>query len=281
MKIYYRISDNSYKKTKLIGASKEVCLMNFVKAFHEVIFGTNVHPFDNWVVPMKIIADKCDRKTLKMLTQTGIPIVLTEYGNAGSLKHAINLAVTECSEEDLVYFCEDDYLHLKIAPKLLQEGIKRSDYVTLYDHPDKYTPQYNGGEFSKVIKTNSSHWRYTISTCMTFGTKINTLKKDLDIWNKYIDKNHPEDHLIFSDLAKEKKRRLAVCIPGVADHTDLEYSNRVNKMLIQPWSIDFMIDELTNKIGDLAQQSWIKNKQGLDKLMALDAVFQDQLHVIQ
>ena len=52
-------------------------------------------------------------------------------------------------------------------------------------------------------------------------------------------------------------------------------------MLIQPWSIDFMIDELTNKIGDLAQQSWIKNKQGLDKLMALDAVFQDQLHVIQ
>ena len=191
------------------------------------------------------------------------------------------MAVTECSEEDLVYFCEDDYLHLKIAPKLLQEGIKRSDYVTLYDHPDKYTPQYNGGEFSKVIKTNSSHWRYTISTCMTFGTKINTLKKDLDIWNKYIDKNHPEDHLIFSDLTKEKKRRLAVCIPGVADHTDLEYSNKVNKMLIQPWSIDFMIDELTNKIGDLAQQSWIKNKQGLDKLMALDAVFQDQLHVIQ
>ena len=153
--------------------------------------------------------------------------------------------------------------------------------MTLYDHPDKYTPQYNGGEFSKVIKTNSSHWRYTISTCMTFGTKINTLKKDLDIWNKYIDKNHPEDHLIFSDLTKEKKRRLAVCIPGVADHTDLEYSNKVNKMLIQPWSIDFMIDELTNKIGDLAQQSWIKNKQGLDKLMALDAVFQDQLHVIQ
>lgn len=274
MKLYYRISDNSYPKTKLIGATKEVCLMNFVKAFQEVIFGPNLPPPEDWMAPMRIIADKCDRKTVRMLLETGMPVTLTDYGNAGSLKHAIKLAIEECHEDELVYFCEDDYLHLGMSPNLLEEGIKRADYVTLYDHPDKYTAQYNGGEFSKVIKTNSSHWRYTISTCMTFGTKIKTLKEDLDIWEKHIDGDHPHDHFIFTDLSKEKRRRLAVCIPGVACHTDLEYSGRVKKMLIEPWAIELMINELSEQIGVSARETWIQKKTGLDKLMALDAVLQ-------
>ena len=248
--------------------------MNFVKAFQEVIFGLNLPPPEDWIAPMRIIADKCDRKTVRMLLETGIPVTLTDYGNAGSLKHAIKLAIEECHEDELVYFCEDDYLHLGMSPTLLEEGIKRADYVTLYDHPDKYTAQYNGGEFSKVIKTNSSHWRYTISTCMTFGTKIKTLKEDLDIWEKHIDGDHPHDHFIFTDLSKERRRRLAVCIPGVACHTDLEYSGRVNKMLIEPWAIELMINELSEQIGFSARETWIQNKTGLDKLMALDAVLQ-------
>jgi hypothetical protein len=109
---------------------------------------------------------------------------------------------------------------------------------------------------------------------MTFGTKIKTLKEDLDIWEKHIDGDHPHDHFIFTDLSKEKRRRLAVCIPGVACHTDLEYSGRVNKMLIEPWAIELMINELSEQIGSSARETWIQNKTGLDKLMALDAVLQ-------
>lgn len=242
MKLYYRISDNSYQKTKVEGANKEVCLMNFAKAFQNEIFGPTVPPLDSWVPPMRIIADKCGRKTHKMLQETGIPLSTTDFGNAGSLKFAFEIAFEECQDEDLVYFCEDDYLHLYNSPQLLREGMKKADYVTLYDHPDKYSNSYNFGEFSKVIKTESSHWRYTISTCMTFATTVKTLKEDYEIWLKYIDGSHPHDHMAFTDLNKTKKRRLAVCIPGAACHTDLEYSNRVGKNTIEPWVSTMIAD---------------------------------------
>lgn len=280
MKLFYRISDNSYPKPKLIGATKEVCLNNFVKSFNKVVFGQNQPPAKDFIPPMKIIADKCERKTVAMLSQTGIPIILTDYGNAGSLKHAINLAIQECQDDELVYFVEDDYLHLEESQMLLEDGIQRADYVTLYDHPDKYTSQYNFGEVSKVIRTERSHWRYTISTCMTFATKIKTLKEDIEVWEKFTNESHPPDHQIFSELGKEKNRNLAVCIPGAACHCDLEYSHRTKRMLIEPWAIELMCQELILEIGNKNysmlndQARWIEQKHGLEKLMALDALRQ-------
>ena len=245
MKLYYRISDNSYPKSKFEGTNKEICLMNFAKTFQNEIFGPTAPPADSWVPPMRIIADKCGRKTHKMLQETGIPLSTTDFGNDGSLKFAFEIAFEECQDDDLVYFCEDDYLHLYNAPRLLREGIAKADYVTLYDHPDKYSKSYNFGEFSKVIKTESSHWRFTISTCMTFATTIKTLKEDFEIWSKHIGENHPYDHKIFTDLNKEKKRKLAVCIPGAACHADLDYYNKVGNNLIEPW-VSAMIADVSS-----------------------------------
>lgn len=266
MHLYYRISDNSYDKEKLIGATKDVCLMNFVNVFHEVIFGSAETP------AMTIIADKCSESTLSKLNKTGIPVVVTEFGNAGSLRYALELAIEKCDENDLVYFCEDDYLHLGCAPTLLEEGIKRADYVTLYDHPDKYTAYYNGGEFSKVIKTTSSHWRYTVSTCMTFGTKVKNLKEDLDVWKKYTDAAHPHDHDIFLELGKIKKRRLAVCIPGVACHTDYEFSKMTKRLHMENWAIELMIRQLEGELKASNCEYTLHNKFGMEKLTALDEI---------
>ena len=280
MRLYYRISDKSYEKNKLIGATKEVCLMNFIKAFQEVIFGGSIPPPTYWVPPIRIIADRCERKTNGMLLQTGLPVTVTDLGNAGSLKKALELAIEECPEDELVYFCEDDYLHLGSAPKLLEEGIKRADYVTLYDHPDKYTPYYNLGEYSKVIKTASSHWRFTVSTCMTFGTTVKKLKEDKEIWDKYTSETHPHDHHIFTDLGK-KGRKLAVPIPGVACHTDLDFSERMKKNTLEPWAVDLMINELEMQLGaakiidpdyPMTMHGLLKDKTGMARLMALDAL---------
>lgn len=274
MKLYYRISDQSYKKQKLIGATKEVCLMNFCKAFSQEIFSDESS--------VKIICDNCQRKTIKMVMKTGLPYMVTAEGNAGSLLTTLNIALEECESDEIVYFCEDDYLHLGSAPALLKEGIKRSDYITLYDHPDKYTRYYNGGEISKVIKTASSHWRYTASTCMTFGTKIKTLQEDMEIWKKFTSETHPHDHKIFTELSEEKKRRLIVCIPGVACHTDLTLSGNVRNMLMDSWAIELMIEELTNQLNDhevvsefafaAMRDKLIADKQGWEKLVALDAL---------
>lgn len=201
MKLYYRISDSSYNKPKLIGATKKACLINFVKCFHKVIF--NGPTYHSNKLPLTIIADNCNEETLDFLNQLDMPVIRTNYGNAGSLIHSLKIAISESLvDEEIVYFCEDDYLHLPKSPLLLEEGIKRSDYITLYDHPDKYRFEYSGGEFSKVIKTNSSHWRYTVSTCMTFGTTIGKLKEDISIWEKHTEGSHPHDHHIFSELKK-------------------------------------------------------------------------------
>jgi hypothetical protein len=275
MNLYYRISDNSYKKPKLIGATKENCLNNFIKVFNEVIFKDK-----NCVSSMKIIADNCEQKTLEMVRNTGIPVKCTNYGNAGSLRHAIELAIEECKEEEVVYFVEDDYLHLDKSPKIIEEGINRSDYVTLYDHPDKYNSEYNGGEYSKVIKTDSTHWRYTISTCMTFASRVKTLKEDFEFWKKFTEGPHPHDHYVFSQLNKEKRRRLAVCIPGVACHCDLEYSNRKNKFLIESWAVDLLCEELISGI-DINNNilKTLNSKKKLDKLMLIDAIIQSKNNI--
>jgi len=274
MKIYYRISDNSYEKQKLIGATKEVCLNNFCSAFKNYIFCDNPS--------MLIIADNCNKDTLKMLENTNIPMIVSNDGNAGSLRRTLELAITE-NDDEILYLVEDDYLHYGKSAILLQEGIKRSDYVTLYDHPDKYTRFYDGGEFSKVIKTNSSHWRYTTSTCMTFGTKVKTLKQDMPVWNEFTSGDHPHDHYIFKKLTEEKRRRLAVCIPGAACHTDLTFSGKVHHMLIEPWAIEMMIEQrekdievdLKNKPSNFRdmKDALLKDRTGFEQLVALDALY--------
>ena len=285
MRLYYRISDNSYEKHKLIGATKEVCLMNFCKAFAPVIFGDGPPP-EGHVPPVKVICDNCSRKTIQMVHDTGLPFTLTAEGNAGSLRKALDIAIEECEDDELVYFCEDDYLHLGSAPTLLEEGIKRADYVTLYDHPDKYSRYYNGGEYSKVIRTASSHWRYTASTCMTFGTKVKKLREDKEIWDEFTSETHPHDHHIFTKLG-EKNRRLAVCIPGVACHVDLTFSSVISTMSIEHWAIQLMIDHIENELAEIVKQnvfrageyaelkkSMVVNKKGQERLMALDAMRQ-------
>ena len=178
---------------------------------------------------------------------------------------------------------EDDYLHRAESVSLLQEGIKRADYVTLYDHPDKYTRHYDGGEFSKVIKTASSHWRYTTSTCMTFASKVKTLKQDMDVWKEFTSGDHPYDHFVFKKLTDERKRRLSVCIPGAACHTDLTFSASVNQILIDPWAIEMMIQQrekdLENSSSDFKEMknSFLKQKTGWEKLIALDALFKSSI----
>ena len=244
MRLYYRISDKGYPKQKLPGADKEYCLMNFCAAFQNQVFGILRNDKMRGGLlhcpPLLVIADRCEDDTYKMIADTGLAVQRTDLGNAKSLLHTLERAAKENEDDEILYFCEDDYLHIQTAPKLLEEGLKRSDYVTLYDHPDKYTRLYNGGEFSKVIKTESSHWRFTVSTCMTFGTTAKVLREDLDVFRKHCEGDHPHDHFIFEELGK-KGRRLAVPIPGAACHTDLTFSANMKQVLIDPWAIDMMI----------------------------------------
>lgn len=281
IKLYYRISDKGHPAPKLFGADKETCLMNFCKAFAEVVFGKNA-PESDFVSPMTIICDNCEPKTVNMVGETGLPYVETHKGNAGSLRFSIEHAIDHSNDDDIVYFCEDDYLHLGVAPDLLVEGLTRAEYATLYDHPDKYTSLYDWGEVSKVIRTHSTHWRYTISTCMTFGARVRSLREDYVTWEKYTASDVPKDHLIFTEL-NEKGRDLLVALPGAACHVDLTFSARAGYMTIEPWAIQMMVEHFEHRLkaevlanplraGEYTDlyKELVGNKTGKEKLMSLE-----------
>jgi hypothetical protein len=231
-KIFYRISSNSLPKPKLPGADKFRCLDNFISAFGPEI---------------NVLADNCDEQILNEIERRSLKTLVTDYGNAQSFLFTLS-EVKYCPDDTLIYFVEDDYLHLPTSRTLLEEGIASGvDYVTLYDHPDKYGPLYSGGEMSKVFRTASSHWRTSISTCMTFASTAGILKKDMEIWHQWCKGDIPDDHGAFSYL-NAQGRKLAVCIPGAACHTDLNYSTIIGENWIEPWAIQLMLKTIEQSI---------------------------------
>lgn len=189
----YRISDKGNPKRKLQHADKFYCLNNYIKVFGK----------ENLVV----FADNCYEETLNSIRSLGIKLIeLPGLGNALSFIAVLDHALKHFSDDDTVYFLEDDYLHLKNAETVLNEGLAVADYVTLYDNPDKYfdfkNSGYNhfiirGGEETKVFLTLSSHWRITNSTTMTFATHIKILKEDYQIWKFF----KTQDYQAFQKLA--------------------------------------------------------------------------------
>jgi hypothetical protein len=163
----------------------------------------------------------------------------TQLGNATASIYLFEKA-KELDDHEIIYFCEDDYLHASAHSKpLIFEGLDIADYVTLYDHGDKYDvlgydpksgpPAYNqnphvseGGELTRVLLTRNSHWKHTNSTTMTFAAKAKTIKEDYKILEKYcnaskLSDNIPDDFKMWQALIKTG-RKLISSIPGRSTH---------------------------------------------------------------
>lgn len=205
-RVIYRLCDQRYD-THLDGVNKVQCMNNFVKVFGK----TN----------LTIIADNC--RTPEEIKKMDCEVIVTNLGNAGTLKKAFELAMAY-DDDDIVYLVEDDHLHLPGAKELILEGLEKADYVSLYDHPDKYIDNgpnpfiHDGGEQTRVFITKSSHWKYTNSTVQTFACRVSTLKEDKDIlWKYNFEGPVPDSFKTFTEL-RSKCRKIATCIPGRATH---------------------------------------------------------------
>lgn len=282
--VFYRLSDNSYKKPRLPGSTKEICLNNFLDAF----------PSDSYIC---LIADNCKSETIeqainlitthRMQPPYWMEEHITNLGNAGSFRKALEMAC-DLPNESLVYFVEDDYIHLKThfkyqqlwdspwdrgAFEIFQEGLTHlspeCEYVTLQDHPDKYGPNCN--ETSVVWRTQSTHWKQTKSTTMTFGSKPKWLKEDFDIWMKHTEGSHPNDHEAFIEICQKHDRKIASPIPGAAVHCDLSSSsdNRLHPM--DHWVYRCIEDCLKKAIvyhdGDMYVDAIKSKEKQLNKLL--------------
>jgi len=148
--------------------------------------------------------------------------VETNAGNSGSFIKALEIA-NSYKDDDIVYFVEDDYLHKPKSKDIILEGLEIATFVTLYDHPDKYlldSPnpivRSIGAETSKVYLTNSTHWKTTNSTTMTFAARISDIKNTGNIMRNYVKNTTPDDYNMWRELLQF--RDLIVPIPGYATH---------------------------------------------------------------
>ena len=216
MKIIYRISDSGYNKVKPDYINNEACLKNFCNMFFDHIY--DIH----------IIADNCSESTINMIKRYIDPVNIEKVsvGNgAGTFNLALDKALT-WSDDEIVYFVENDYLHKQGSPEILQEGFDLgASFVALYDHPDKYLDPNRGGnpycdggaEDTRVYLTKSAHWKITNSTTMTFASKVSTLKRTEPILRKHTNTTHPNDFHMFLEL-REQNELLITSIPGYATH---------------------------------------------------------------
>ena len=105
-----------------------------------------------------------------------------------------------------------------------------ADFVSCYDHPDKYLNPIEGGnpfcfgraEDSKVYLGEYCHWKLTNSTTMTFAAKVKTLKQDEYILRKWTDEDHPHDFQMFMEL-RQRGRRIASSLPGYSTHGETKW----------------------------------------------------------
>jgi hypothetical protein len=130
------------------------------------------------------------------------------------------------------------------------------DYVTLYDHPDKYSlstcainpyaKRNRFSESSEVVLGEHQVWRTSNSTTMTYAVTGKTLREDSDIWSMTKTAQRDFDFDIFCILTKQRtllksrflkqlplkrrfssktRRYLGIPIPGLSMHLEAAYLN--------------------------------------------------------
>lgn len=192
-----------------------------------------------------VIADNCDDDLIQFINtyrQKCQAVFITRFGNGcDSFKFAVNTVFDmkvkgNITNDDIVYLVEDDYIHRQGSVKVIIDGLTYCDYLTLYDHPDKYvnanSVNENGthgnpfisdlSESSRVYVGTQCHFKLTNSTTMTFATRVQTLYTDWDIMMPFLTSTFPYDFEMFTELQKHKKK-LGSPIPSYSTHCETNY----------------------------------------------------------
>lgn len=218
LKIVYRISEAGYSKVKPSYIENRTCFLNACKVFPPSKY--------EWHVIADTVSDVTRELLESILPESKIDYVNIANGPGYPFMKVLNYVLENYNDSDVVYFIENDYLHRMNSDKVLLEGTGLgADYVTLYDHPDKYMDPEKGGnpyvedrgEVSRVYLTDTCHWKLTNSTTGTFAAKVKTLKRDYDVINKYANNVHWSDFYMFTELL-EKGVSLVSPLPGYSTH---------------------------------------------------------------
>lgn len=206
----------SHKKKRLSGFSHEKCYRNLLETI------------DPSKANLTFFLDTAGKEKGSHYLDHEKIVFMNEGTEGGSFLFVLNYVLNlSLHPETICYFVEDDYIHREGWVKVLQEAftIPGVDYVTLYDHKDKYFFSEYRSLQSQIFITPSCHWRTTPSTTQTFAVKFKTLQRDYEIHKKYSEgRKISLDHKKFLHLGR-KGAVLVSSIPGWSTHAEPEYAS--------------------------------------------------------
>jgi hypothetical protein len=162
----------------------EICL----RSFKESLGGLRVK--------LWVLLDGCPKEYVDLFrryfdAQDLVLIPLDHAGNRATFAKQIEILLGQ-KDSDLVYFAEDDYLYLPNQFTRIVEFLRAQedvDFVSPYDHLDCYTLEIH--RHPKWVRVHAGHhWRTAASTCLTFLTLKETLRRKEAIFRSYCWRNH-------------------------------------------------------------------------------------------
>ena len=213
-------------KARPVWFSHEACFRNLLKT---IARDRNAARVTITIIYDSSLEDFQDDFIAKYYANTSLGLNI-QFIAGGSDRNSflITLAIAKSkahAPHDLIYFLENDYLHQDGWIDRVLEAFNSDlqfDYLSLYDHNDKYTyPMYDDLK-SKIICTRNQHWRTAPSTCASFIVEHQTLLVDYDILSSGL-----TDYYFFTRLCLERQRVLITPIPGLSTHSMLGYISPV------------------------------------------------------
>jgi len=187
---------------------------NYEKCYHNLI--TSLQSKSE-LFRINIVYDGSSPNWIKQTNHNQL-IEINAGGDFKSFQQTCEIVKNDSLVEDgdLIYFLENDYMHTAgwlddvISLFTTYQGL---DYVSLYDHNDKYfLPMYDG-LVSKVFTSPTHHWRSTPSTCGSFIMTKERFNEDYDILSTM-----EGDHNKFLWLNEHRNRSVITPIPGLSTH---------------------------------------------------------------
>lgn len=249
MKILFRTTSNTAGKYRPEWFSYQACFENALGIVRES---------DELVV----FFDGTPESVPEYIRSSGVRVIFARNGGSETKSFREMLEYlrddAQFDQNEIVYIVEDDYLHRSGALDVLEDVLVNTsaDYASLYDHEDKYFPNYfekfATGFKTLLFHTTKSHWRTTPSTTNTFATKYKTLIEDTETHMKFsspeekTSRDHEKFHALWSG-----GRTLVSAVPGLSTHVEnmlmspcFDWSSLVSK------SVDLSVDPLDDTVTD-------------------------------
>jgi hypothetical protein len=196
----------------------------FEACFRNLLATVNADPLGNHVnITVMFDGTQADYLDDFMVKYQAVPDnkIELQFLSAGSDKNSALLTLWYINNANLpsghlIYVLENDYVHhpnwvTKVIE--LYESEVKVDYLSLYDHRDKYFLNMYSDLKSSLYHTRSHHWRTSPSSCGSYIVDADRFRSDYDILQLGL-----PDYYFFKELVEGRSRVLLTPIPGLSTH---------------------------------------------------------------